>query len=344
MQVHNAQSSDFALIREMISAVDVIRTFVPDVVRPFADRVSCVRKLLLSGEGSSRIFPAKNAVNLRMRRGSPFAVVTESGRQAMEYDLEQWAVFGASNSGKTRETIGLMAQLKQRGNANRFGVTNARNSPLEALCNGTYILHCGDENAVAATKSVIEQALFFHALIRVLVGAPLNAGELLPVADAFADTLAGGIPREVLAQLIGAKRLYFCGRNNGVAEELTLKANEIARLPASYLENTYAVHGIEEVMRAGEAVVIVEPFEEEMDKFKEVLGQGVGLNLVAISKAQQSIPTIRIPDCGEFTPYIELAAGWNLLVALGLQFRVDLDRPTRARKIGNEAVHPQLTI
>jgi len=43
-----------------------------------------------------------------------------------------------------------------------------------------------------------------------------------------------------------------------------------------------------------------------------------------------------VPDAGAMTPYVFLAAGWNLLVEIGLALGVDLDKPQRARKVGNE--------
>ena len=50
---------------------------------------------------------------------------------------------------------------------------------------------------------------------------------------------------------------YFSGRNNGVAEEITLKTNEITRKKSSYLEGTYAVHGIEEVLGKQDVIRII---------------------------------------------------------------------------------------
>jgi len=76
--------------------------------------------------------------------------------------------------------------------------------------------------------------------------------------------------------------IYFSGRNNGVAEELSLKANEITRKKSDYLEGTYAVHGIEEVMDKNDIVFVVDPIDEEVSKFQEVLEKGVGLKVVAI--------------------------------------------------------------
>jgi glucosamine--fructose-6-phosphate aminotransferase (isomerizing) len=65
---------------------------------------------------------------------------------------------------------------------------------------------------------------------------------------------------------------------------------------------------------------------------------GVGLSLVAISTEELSVPTIVIPSCADFDNFMQLAAGWNLLVEVGLMNQVDMDKPARARKIGNESL------
>ena len=44
---------------------------------------------------------------------------------------------------------------------------------------------------------------------------------------------------------------------------------------------------------------------------------------------------ILLSDDGSFQNYIEMAAGWNLLVETGVALGIDLDKPVRVRKIGN---------
>ena len=58
------------------------------------------------------------------------------------------------------------------------------------------------------------------------------------------------IDTEIIERACEAATIYFAGYNDGVAEELTLKTNEITRKKSDYLEGSYAVHGIEEVMDA----------------------------------------------------------------------------------------------
>ncbi|MDJ0762773.1 MAG: sugar isomerase [Myxococcota bacterium] len=336
MRRENISYQRFALVREMVETIKVIENFNPEVVKPFVEQIDATSGIMLSGEGSSRIFPAKNAIYLSMKLGALLPIITESGRQAMEYDLSNWTVFGASNSGKTRETLSLMRHLKILGNRCRFGVTAGRDTPLGQLCERTHILSCGEENAVAATKSVVEQGLFYHAIIRDLLGCPISTPELRSIAQRVQSALEMPIPPTIVEKMSRARRVYFAGRNNGVAEELALKASEIVRISSDYLENTYAVHGVEEVMTSDEMVVVIDPYEEELEKFQEVLVNGVGLTLIAIASEPLTIPTIVLQRSGEFDAYVQLAAGWNLLVETGLNCQVDMDRPERARKIGNE--------
>ena len=122
-------------------------------------------RLFLTGEGSSRIFPAKNLLTEVLRLGLPLAAATEGARQAHEYDLSQFAVFGASNSGKTKELISLFTQLCRQGHQKRFGLSANSPCTLETVSNRCFTLTCGKEDAVAATKSVVEQALFYRSLI-----------------------------------------------------------------------------------------------------------------------------------------------------------------------------------
>jgi glucosamine--fructose-6-phosphate aminotransferase (isomerizing) len=96
------------------------------------------------------------------------------------------------------------------------------------------------------------------------------------------------------------------------------------------------VHGIEEVMEAGELAVVVDPFEPEQGKFKECLVDGVGLAMMAIAARRGAFPTLLVPDAGRQQSYVEIAAGWNLLVEIGVGLGIDLDKPQRARKVGNE--------
>lgn len=334
MNLTDPKYSKFALVREMLETIEVAEKFDPAVATSFAGKAAGKKGLFFTGEGSSRIFPAKRAMYDNLKWGSPLSIYTDGSTQAMEYKLGDLAVFGASNSGQTKEVIRLFMKLQEEKHDALFGLTANQGTRLATLTHDTHVLNCGKEEAVAATKSVIEQGLFYDAMIRQMVGKCLCGYDELPANIEKALTLE--IDPEIVAAASSADMIYFAGRNNGVVEELTLKTNEITRKKSDFLEGTYAVHGIEEVMDKNEVVIIVEPFPSEEEKFMQCLVKGVGMKVIAISTHQTSFPTVIIPDGGKMSSYVELAAGWNLLVDIGLALGIDLDKPVRARKIGNE--------
>lgn len=336
MNLTDAKYKDSALVQEMLETPEVMRRFNWGQAREAVGAIKQTKKLFLAGEGSSRIFPAKNLRTLAMKQGMDITIGTEGSRQAQECDLSQFVVFGASNSGQTKEVIALFQQLKQQGHRNLFGVTANEGTKLADAADHCYVLSCGKENAVAATKSVVEQALFYQALLGNVAGNISGTNSLAAVADKAKQVLETELDPKIVNRIARASMVYFAGRNDGVAEELALKTNEITRKKSDFLEGTYAVHGIEEVMDSDAVVIVVDPFEEEEHKFKEVLVDGVGLEVVAIASRQTSFPTTLIPSIAGYDPYLQLLAGWNMLVHVGVANQINLDKPTRARKIGNE--------
>jgi glucosamine--fructose-6-phosphate aminotransferase (isomerizing) len=326
----------FGLARDMLAVPEIVRRFDAGRMADTAREIAAAGRLLMTGEGSSRIFPSKSVLAHARRQGWPLVLHSEAGRQAQEYDLAGWAVFALSNSGRTAEVIGLFDRLAKQDHPRRYSLTAFANSRLESLAARGYVLQCGEEGAVAATKSVMEQALFYRALLEHAAGKQQLARRLAGLADAIEGALTVPIDPSVVQRIVRARTIYWAGRNDGVAEELTLKTNEITRKPADFLEGTYAVHGIEEVMDGEDVVVWVDPYPDSEEKFEQVLGRGVGLSVVAIASRPTRFPTILVPDAGDLAPFVQMAAGWNLLVEVGLALKIDLDKPLRARKVGNE--------
>jgi glutamine---fructose-6-phosphate transaminase (isomerizing) len=329
--------TQFALIREMLETPGIIRNFKLQNTEKVVGDIKQTGKLFFTGEGSSRIFPAKNSMVQALRSGLDLHLATEGGRQAGEYDLSKFVVFAASNSGKTKEIVWLFDNLKKAGHKKLYGLTANKNTMLESLTGQTFVLSCGSEDAVAATKSVSEQALFYQALLAQVAGKSL-AGKLNALADAYEAALTMPIDSKITDAIAHAGTIYFAGRNDGVAEELTLKTNEITRKKSDFLEGTYAVHGIEEVMNPEDVVILINPFKAELEKIKQTLADGVKMKVVAVAAEETIFPTIKVKEVDELSSYVYLAAGWNILVEVGMRLNINLDKPTRARKVGNEFI------
>lgn len=336
MNLQDEKYNSYALCKEMLETAQVVENFDPNVGAVADSIKNHYRGILLTGEGSSRIFPAKNAISKCMQSKAPFVPWTEGATQALEYNLSDYLVLGASNSGKTKEVIRLFKKLKSEGHEGLLGLTSHAGTPLGELSRFSHVLNCGNEDAVAATKSVVEQSLYVTSLVSHLNDQEIP--DLAALPSAIETCLKANIPAELIEKAANAETLYFSGRNNGVAEELTLKTNEITRKKSDFLEGTYGVHGIEEVMSKNDVVILVNPFESEEEKFETCLKNGVGLDIIAISDRQTRFPTIQIPKLSTWQSVLELCMGWNLLVEIGLKLNIDLDKPERARKVGNEFV------
>ena len=263
MKLTEEKYNKYALVREMMETPQIIRSFKPEVAAKFAEAVRKHKGLFLTGEGSSRIFPAKRAIYASHKKGLSLNVITEGCTQAEEYNLNDYAVFAASNSGQTKEVVRLTTALKKQKHPAVFGLTANPKTKLEEIATGTHVLICGKEDAVAATKSVIEQGLFYDSLLRIVNGEKMDG--LKDLADKTAEALTTKIDPSIIEIIRKASMIYFAGRNNGVAEELALKTNEITRKKSAFLEGTFAVHGIEEVMDKSEVLIWIEPFSTEQE-------------------------------------------------------------------------------
>ena len=335
MNLKEKKYSEYNLVREMMGTVPTVERFDPACADFVADSLRKTGRIMISGEGSSRIMPAKNARRRAMTWGLAADVQLEGSRQAAEYDLSGYTVLVDSNSGRTKEALALAKHLKEQGHKELYSLSANPDTPIEKTCVRGHVLGCGWEESVAATKSVVEQGLFCDSIVWNLAGKDMKAA-LAGLPEKLETALTQQIPAEIVDWVKGAHTIYFSGLNDGVAEELTLKTNEITRRKSDFLEGTYAVHGIEEVMQEGDIVFLVNPIESEYDKFISVLN-GAGVHTVAIDTKQTPFErTIIVPEAGAMQPYVYLCAGWNVLVEVAVSDGINLDKPERARKVGNE--------
>jgi glucosamine--fructose-6-phosphate aminotransferase (isomerizing) len=63
MNKYDKKYTKYALCNEMMQAIGIIRNYDIGLAKPFANAVLQTHNVLLTGEGSSRIFPAKHFRN-----------------------------------------------------------------------------------------------------------------------------------------------------------------------------------------------------------------------------------------------------------------------------------------
>jgi glucosamine--fructose-6-phosphate aminotransferase (isomerizing) len=318
----------FHLIREIWQGINVIRHFKPAVMTSWRGEITA-HKILLTGEGSSRIFPAYNAVRYAKKIQSPLHIETMGAREAAQYDWHNSGIIAASNSGKTKETIAFLSSCQGK-NIKTYALTAHADSPMTKTATKSYILTSGIEKAVAATQSVIEQALCYQALL-----TEMDWSLQTKAADFCRDIMVRPLDASLISYLTSAQNIYWCGPKDGVCEELALKTIEILRKTSFYLEGTLALHGIEEILSTDDALIIYHPHADDIALYQKYLAQHIGAKLIIIAHEPYDDKTLIIPRCHGFDGYLGLVQGWRLLIEAGLKLGINLDEPKRARKIGN---------
>ena len=180
----------------------------------------------------------------------------------------------------------------------------------------------------------MEQALVYQSLLVHLKDLPWASNQV-KAAVLAESAMSADVDPALVAKLAAAGTIFFSGRNNGVAEELALKTNEIVRKPSRYLEGTLALHGIEEIMTARDVVIFLDPPESEFAMMEKIFIKNIGATVVVLGPKATPFPTVSTPVLDGYSNFLALMAGWNLLVETGLDLGYNLDKPARARKVGN---------
>lgn len=325
---------------EMLQAKNVCNTFDFEITQALAKRIGG-KRIIFTGMGSSMIFPAKQAKSRAMKLRVENKVEAYFASDLFQYtDFSDTFLFLCSNSGKTKEVILLLEHAKKHG-ATCVAVTAVADSLLAKRCDEKFVLTCGFEKGVAATKSVVEQGLIYDSLIFHLAknqGKNVDFGnlqeELVDTGEKIVRNIETKASEAIIDALVAATHFFMVGFDNGVAEEITLKAYEIARKMALFYPDTHIVHGVEEVIN-GDCTIIFEPseFSNYMNDF-EKFSQKTKSKLIGIDK-KLSMDGFAIEINEQFRNYCLLAGGWGLLRAVANRQGIDIDHPQRASKVGN---------
>lgn len=326
--------------KEMLESASVFRRFDFSVTKGIAQKIGN-KRIIFTGMGSSLIFPAKQAKNRSLQYNLSNRIEVFFASDLFQYkDFSNTVLFLCSNSGKTKEVILLLEHAKRHG-ATCIAITTIVDSFLAKRCDEKIILSCGFEKGVAATKSIIEQALIYDSIIFHLAAIQGKDIDFFKLKNALVKTAMQmmqnmdlSISKSIIKQFAKTDHYFFVGLETGVAEEITLKSYEIARKLAIFYPDTHIVHGVEEAIN-GNIAVIFEPnsFKEYLSDF-EKFSQKTGCQLFGIDQ-NSLIDGLNIQVNPMFRNYCLLAGGWALLRNVAHYQNIDIDHPIKASKVGN---------
>ncbi len=327
--------------KEMLEGALVCRNFNFSVMEGIAKKVG-KRRIILTGMGSSVLFPAKQAKNRALKLGIANSVEAFFASDLLQYgSFSGTVIFLCSNSGETKEVIELLKHAGKRG-AECVGVTARPGSTLAKMADELIVMSCGFEKGVASTKSVVEQGLIFDSLmfhLARLQGKDVNFARLKRGLQDAGKKMEANLRKKMgnslVGKLAGAEPYFYVGLDNGVAEELTLKTHEIARKLAVFYPDTHMLHGVAEAISKG-AIIVIDParFRSDAGKFADV-ARKTGCCLLGLGEKTRGFEALEFGMNYAFRNYCLLSAGWMLLLNVTKRLGVDIDHPKKISKIGN---------
>jgi len=129
VNLQDTKYNQFFLIREMLETGEIVKHLDIKKILSYEKEVKKER-IFFTGEGSSRIFPAKKTMYEARKKGYKEDFYTDCATQALEYNLLDSTVFVASNSGKTKEDLELIRKLKRQNHDNIISIVANAGTPI----------------------------------------------------------------------------------------------------------------------------------------------------------------------------------------------------------------------
>jgi glutamine---fructose-6-phosphate transaminase (isomerizing) len=260
-------------------------------------------------------------------------------------DMAGTTAIGLSQSGRTPDVVTYLERARQNG-AFTVALTNEPDSELAEVAEAVLPLAAGQEQAVAATKTYLNQVaalglLAAHAAGR---GAPFANGIRL-VAEELADFLPELERRvaPIASSFAFTGRMFVIGRGPefATAREIALKLLETTRIAAEPLTATDLAHGPVAALDPLFPVWAIASNDETLSAVIEATERAreTGATLIASGAAAASVPDaayrLPLPDLGSrlLGPLLSVVPGQLFAWALARARGLDPDRPRGLSKV-----------
>jgi glucosamine--fructose-6-phosphate aminotransferase (isomerizing) len=262
-----------------------------------------------------------------------------------QLDMSRSVVLGLSQSGRTPDVVEYVTRARARG-ALTVAITNEPEAELARAADLVLPLAAGEERAVAATKTYLNQVA---ALALIAACAAERCDEFAENIAKVADLLESALPdmersaREVGVAFAYVGRMYVIGRGIefATAREIAIKLTETCRVAAEPLTSTDLAHG---PIAALDPLFPVWAIASPDRAFPAVVeaarrAREAGATLVASGSAAAQIegaayilPAPKAPDL-LLTPLLSVVPGQLVANALAQAKGLDADRPIGLTKV-----------
>jgi glutamine---fructose-6-phosphate transaminase (isomerizing) len=327
-------------IREQPDAVGRLLDREAGRARAFARGVSRgdLRFVLIAARGSSDNAAryAQYAFGLACRLPVALAAPSLGSVYHRPPRLKDALVIGISQSGRSPDVVGVVAEARRSGAAT-LALVNDPESPLARAAAEVIPLHAGVERSVAATKTYTTE-LAAVALVALHLGRRRDDLAALAAApEMIARTLSlEGAAAEAARPFAASTRAAVLARgvNYPTAHEIALKLKETCLLPAEPFSSADFLHGPIAVAGAGFPALVVSPPGAAAARELAGLSRKLALrgsHVQTIGPKGSSLPLPSLPEI--LSPLAAIVPGQLLALALSLSRGLDPDRPRGLRKV-----------
>ncbi len=260
-------------------------------------------------------------------------------------DMSGSTVVALSQSGRTPDVVEYVERARAAG-AFTVAITNDPASELASRADAVLPLAAGAEQAVAATKTYLNQLAALGLLAAHAAGQGRAFGEQVRAAaellGPLIEQLEARIP-ELALQFAFVGRMFVIGRGPefATAREIALKLLETCRIAAEPLTATDLAHGPVAALDPHFPVWTIASHDETLpavlDAAKRV--RATGATLVAsgsaadqVAGAEFVVPVPRVPS-PLIAPLLSVVPGQLFAWAVARAKGLDPDRPNRLEKV-----------
>jgi glucosamine--fructose-6-phosphate aminotransferase (isomerizing) len=259
-------------------------------------------------------------------------------------DFSSSVVLALSQSGRTPDVVEYVLRARSRG-AFTVALTNDSGSELEQAADATLPLAAGDERAVAATKTYVNQLAALALLAGGVAGRGADLADgLRSTADLLSQSLypLEAAVRPVAASFAFVGRMYVIGRGLefATAREVALKLTETCRIAAEPLTATDLAHGPVAALDPLFPVWTIASRDESLPAVVEAATRvrEAGATIVASGSAADQIGApyalpVPVAPMPLLAPVLSVVPGQLFAAALAQTKGYDADRPEGLNKV-----------
>lgn len=257
--------------------------------------------------------------------------------------MRQGLLIGISQSGESPDVLAVMEEAK-RQNCPTLAIVNRIHSPMVQYADMVLPLNCGEEKAVAASKTHTAQLLAIASLTAAWLNDVQLIQDLTPIPNYIQEALqVHERVREIAEEIKSHDRILIVGRGFTycTTHEIALKIKELSYISADPYSAADFKHGPIALVEEGFPLIALAPEGKTFETMKTLIHEVKALgaetiilsNHLALSAESHRflpLPTA-LPEW--LSPIVSVVPGQLLALSLTIARGNDPDRPRSLKKV-----------